>query len=162
MYQTIILNFLGFETSSSLISFALYELALNPDIQQRVRDEVRHELDENDGKITYELINRLDYLEMVANEALRKYPPAYFLNRVCNKDFQIPDTDLVIPKGTYINVNVYSLHYDSEYYPEPQRFDPERFTPENIKMRPQCSYLPFGDGPRRCIGGIFYVYIFCF
>jgi len=134
---------------------------LNPDIQSRVRDEINQAVEENDGKITYDLINRLEYLEMVTNESLRKYPPAFFLSRVCTKDFQIPETDLVIPKGTHININVYSLHCDPEYYPEPQKFDPERFSPENIKMRPQCSYIPFGEYLKLQLQ-LFEIYLFIF
>jgi cytochrome P450 family 6 len=132
------------------MTFALYELALNADIQERLREEIVLGIEENDGKLTYELLHNFKYLDMVVNETLRKYPPAFFLTRISRKDFQIPGTNLIIPANTDINVNILSLHRDPEFYPDPDRFDPERFTPENVKTRPSGTYFPFGDGPRRC------------
>lgn len=81
---------------------------------------------------------------------MRKYPGAAVVGRVCTKNYKIPDTDVVIEKGTLIYVPVMELHYDSRYYPDPQKFDPERFAPDSkINLSP---YLPMGDGPRICIG----------
>lgn len=134
----------GFETSSSLLTFLLYEMALNPDIQDRLRDEIKSALDDNDGKLTYDVLSELKYLDMVINETLRKYPPVFFLTRKSNKDFVIPETKLIIPKGTHINIPVFSLHRDPEYYPDPEKYDPERFTPENIKTRQPCTFMAFG------------------
>ncbi|KAG5669752.1 hypothetical protein PVAND_000046 [Polypedilum vanderplanki] len=131
--------------------FTIYELALNSDIQDRLREEIITGIEENDGQLTYELLSEFKYLDMVINESLRKFPPAFFLTRVCRKDFQIPGTNMIIPKNTDINVNIYSIHRDPEYYPEPEVFDPERFTPENIKLRPPATFIPFGLGPRKCI-----------
>ncbi|CAO1432966.1 unnamed protein product [Diamesa hyperborea] len=142
----------GFETSSSLLTFLLYEMALNPDIQDRLRDEIKSALDDNDGKLTYDVLSELKYLDMVINETLRKYPPVFFLTRKSNKDFVIPETKLIIPKGTHINIPVYSLHRDPEYYPDSEKYDPERFTPENIKTRQPFTFMAFGEGPRVCIG----------
>lgn len=142
----------GFETSSTLITFTMYELALNPDIQSRLREEVVAGVDENDGKVTYDMIFGFKYLEMVINEVLRKYPPIPMHMRKCTKDYEIPETNLVIPKDTTIVLPFYSLHHDPEYYPDPEKFDPERFTPEAVKARKPYTYLPFGDGPRNCIG----------
>lgn len=142
----------GFETSSTLTQFTLYELALNPDIQERLRDEIRSEADENNGKVTYDMLFGMKYLEMVFNESLRKYPPIPNTARQSVKDYKIPGTDLTIPAGTNIEIPIYSLHHDPEYYPEPSKFDPERFSPENSKDRHQFTFLPFGEGPRNCIG----------
>lgn len=64
----------------------------------------------------------------------------------------MPNSDLVIEKGTPVFIPVYAIHHDADIYPEPTIFDPDRFTPENIKARPAYSFLPFGDGPRNCIG----------
>lgn len=94
------------------------------------------------------------YLDMVVNESLRKYPPAFIMRR-CTKDFSIPDSDLIIPEGTQININVFSFHRDPNYFPMPEKFDPERFSPENVTRIIPFTYLPFGDGPRKCIGGRF-------
>ena len=142
----------GFETSSTLITFTLFELAINPDIQDQLREEIKSGLEENDGKLTYDLLFGFKYLDMVVNESLRKYPPISSLARKSVKDYKIAGTDLVIPKGTTIEMPTYSLHHDPEYYPEPSKFDPERFSPENEKSRVPFTFLPFGDGPRNCIG----------
>lgn len=134
----------GFETSSTLMTFTMYELALNPDIQETLRDEIMQKLDENDGKLTYDMLFGFEYLDMVINESLRKYPPIPGGVRKCTKEFKIPNSDLVIPKGTSVEIATYSLHHDPEYYPDPEKFDPERFSKENSKYRNPFTYLPFG------------------
>lgn len=80
------------------------------------------------------------------------HSPAGGLGRVCNKEYHIPGTDIILEKGTTILVSVHGLHHDEEFYPEPHKFDPERFNEENKSKRPPCSFLAFGDGPRSCIG----------
>lgn len=64
----------------------------------------------------------------------------------------MPGTDFILPKGTQVSIAVAGIHHDPEYYPDPEKFDPERFSEENKNKRPACTYLPFGDGPRICIG----------
>lgn len=143
----------GFETSSALISFTAYELARNPTIQERLREEIKNAIDENDGKLTYEMIFGLKYLDQVFNESLRKYPPIPNVARRTTKDYSIPGTELLILKGTDVFVPTYSLHHDPEYYPEPEKFDPERFAPENdVRTLHPFTFLPFGEGPRNCMG----------
>ncbi|XP_046422449.1 uncharacterized protein LOC124180747 [Neodiprion fabricii] len=142
----------GFETSSSTLSFALYELALHPDIQSKLREEITSALANNGGKITYEMVLSLEYLDQVVSETLRKYPSVPFLDRVANTDYKLPESGLVIERGTPVYISLLGLHYDPEYYPEPDKFDPERFTEANKAKRPAFTYLPFGDGPRNCIG----------
>lgn len=85
---------------------------------------------------------------------MRKYPAVPVLFRKCTKTYRIPDTDLVIEKETPIFVSVWGMHSDPEYFPEPEKFIPERFDKAKIQARPEYSYLPFGDGPRICIGKI--------
>lgn len=72
--------------------------------------------------------------------------------RVTTKPYKLPDSETVLPKGTRIFFPIYSLHYDPEYFPDPDKFEPERFSPENRGKIKPCSYLPFGEGPRMCIG----------
>jgi len=72
--------------------------------------------------------------------------------RLANEDYKVPGTQQIIEKGTTIIIPVHSIHHDPEIYPDPKRFDPSRFEPEAIKTRHQYAYLPFGDGPRNCIG----------
>ena len=142
----------GSETSSILITFTCYELALNSDIQQRLRDEINAGLEENNGKMTNEMLHGFKYLDMVVNESLRKYPPIPGSLRKCTKDYEIPGTSLMVSKGTTIQLMSFSLHRDPEYYPDPEKFDPERFNDENSKARNPFTFLPFGEGPRNCIG----------
>nr|CAD7462943.1 unnamed protein product [Timema tahoe] len=142
----------GFETSSTTISCCLHELAVNPDIQERLRKEVDKVLIKHGGKITYEALQDLKYMDAVVDETLRKYPPVGNLNRVCTKAYKIPDTHVNIDKDTKLIIPVYAIHHDPKYYPDPEKFDPSRFTENNIKSRPHFSYLPFGEGPRVCIG----------
>lgn len=71
---------------------------------------------------------------------------------MANKDYKVPDSDLVIEKGTTVMISTMGLHMDEKYYPDPEKFDPDRFTEEEKATRPNYTYLPFGDGPRLCIG----------
>lgn len=142
----------GFETSSTTTAFALYELALQPDIQNTLRKEIVEALDQSGEKITYDTIMSLPYLDMVISEILRMYPPLGYINRMPNKTYKVPNHDLVIEKGTPVYFPMLGLHYDSEYFPNPNKFDPERFSEENKRNIPSCVYFPFGEGPHACIG----------
>lgn len=84
-------------------------------------------------------------------EVLRKYPAVPNLQRMCNTDYELPGGK-VLEKGTVVFVSVIGLHKDPEYFPDPEKFDPERFNEENIKYILPYTYLPFGEGPRNCIG----------
>ncbi|XP_044260375.1 cytochrome P450 6A1-like [Tribolium madens] len=142
----------GFETSSTTMTFALYELAKNQEIQSRVREEIGAVLKKYDGKITYEAIHDMKYMNQVIDETLRKYPATTVITRTCVRDYGIPDQDVIIPKGTSVLIPVLGIHHDEEYYPNPEKFDPERFTQENKAARHHYAHLPFGEGPRICIG----------
>ncbi|GJQ82012.1 Cyp6a9 [Trypoxylus dichotomus] len=150
--QAFVFFIAGFETSSTLMSFALFELSQNEDVQDRLRNEVREVLDRNNGELTYEAIWNMNYLDMVINETLRKYPPLPILTRECTKDYQVPNTDIIIHKKDAVFIPIKGIHYDPEYYPDPDKFDPTRFTEENKNKRHPFSFLPFGEGPRICIG----------
>lgn len=76
------------------------------------------------------------------------------MQRRCEQNYNVPGTDLVLEKGALVHIPVLALQRDPEYFPNPDEFDPERFSPENKRNIPQCSYMPFGDGPRICIGEI--------
>ena len=150
--EAFVIFFGGFETSSSLMTFLLYELALNEDIQDRLREEIISGIDENDGKLTYDMLFGFKYLDMVVNEGLRKYPPIPCTMRKTNKEYLIPGTKLVIPEGVVIPINSFSFQRDPEYFPDPLKFDPERFNEENIKNIKPFTNIPFGEGPRICLG----------
>jgi cytochrome P450 len=85
-------------------------------------------------------------------ETLRKHPPAPILNRECTKNYKIPGTDIFLEKGISTIIPTLGLHHDPKYYPDPERFDPERFSEEEKAKRHHYVYLPFGEGPRICIG----------
>jgi cytochrome P450 family 6 len=85
-------------------------------------------------------------------ETLRKHPPASNITRIVTQPYTIPDTSAKLEKGVRVVIPVYAIHHDPRYYPEPDRFDPERFSDEAKSSRPHFTYLPFGEGPRNCIG----------
>lgn len=158
------------------MQFTLYELALNQNIQTKVREEIKRVIAKHNGELTYEGMMEMEYLgrviegnnyyfiikifESTSNnrllifilETLRKYPPGFILSRVCTKDYKVPDSDLVINKGTPIIIPAYGLHMDGRYWPDPDKFDPDRFTEDQKSTRHNYTYLPFGEGPRVCIG----------
>ncbi|KAL3280179.1 hypothetical protein HHI36_017679 [Cryptolaemus montrouzieri] len=150
--QAFIFFIAGFETSSSAMSFCLYELATNKDIQDKVREEILQTLKAHGNKLNYDAVGEMKYLDKVLSETLRKYPPLSSLYRSCTKDYQIPGTDIVLRKGMRVMIPTYGIHHDPEYYPDPDKFDPERFSDENREKIPDFAYLPFGIGPRICIG----------
>lgn len=152
----------GFETSSSLLSYTLYELAQNATIQQRARKEIQTVLARHNDQLTYEALLEMTYIEQILKESLRKYPPIAGLNRRCTEKYTFADRNITIDVNTVVLVPVYAIHHDPEYYPEPERFDPERFTAEAEQSRPHEAFLPFGAGPRNCIGLRFGMMKACF
>lgn len=83
---------------------------------------------------------------------MRKYPPVQALARVCTKPYTIPGTSVQLDVGTALLIPVYAIQHDEKYYPNPEQFDPYRFNKENINQRQSGTYMPFGDGPRICLG----------
>uniref|UniRef100_A0A1Q3FIT7 Putative cytochrome p450 n=1 Tax=Culex tarsalis TaxID=7177 RepID=A0A1Q3FIT7_CULTA len=142
----------GFETSSTALTFALFDLANNPEIQEKTRNEITAVLKRHDGKITYEAIKDMTYLEQVVNETLRMHPPVPFIARNANHAYRLTNPDVTLEADTMVMVPVYAIHSDPDIYPNPSRFDPDRFTPEAVQARHSHAFLPFGDGPRNCIG----------
>ncbi|XP_038676066.1 cytochrome P450 3A21-like [Scyliorhinus canicula] len=139
----------GYDTSSSTLSFAAYHLAMHPDVQKKLQQEI-DEAFPNKAPPTYDGVMQLEYMEMVISETLRLFPAAPRIDRVCKKDVQL--NGITVPKGTVVMVPAYVLHRDPEYWPEPEEFRPERFSKENRESRDPCIFLPFGMGPRNCIG----------
>ncbi|XP_018302071.1 cytochrome P450 9e2-like [Mycetomoellerius zeteki] len=158
--QAFIFFFGGFDTVSSLMCFTVHEIAVNPDVQAKLRDEVDDALKTNNGDLTYEVLNGMQYLDAVINEALRKWPIAAFLDRINVEDFELPpalpgDKPFLLKKGMNVWFPVYGLHRDPEYFEKPDEFYPERFLDENKKDINSAAYIPFGLGPRMCIGNRF-------
>ncbi|EFN63655.1 Cytochrome P450 9e2 [Camponotus floridanus] len=159
--QAFIFFFGGFESSSVLMCFAAHEIAVNQDIQKRLHNEIDEVLEKTNGQGSYEAINSMEYLDAVINEALRMYPAGLALDRLCLKDFELPPTlpgmkSFTLKKGHAIWIPIYGLHHDPQYFKEPGKFDPERSLGERKKESLNCgAYLPFGLGPRMCIGDRF-------
>lgn len=152
--QSFVFLIAGFETSSTTMSYCLYELARNPEYQKRVQQEIADVLAKHNGEITYESVSEMHLLENCIDETLRMYPPLLILNRECTKDWKIPGTDTTIRKGVQVAIPAFALQRDEKYYPNPNQFVPERFNAENSagKSFVDRPYMPFGEGPRLCIG----------
>ncbi|XP_013192856.2 cytochrome P450 6B7 [Amyelois transitella] len=150
--QALVFYAAGFETSSATMSFMIHELALHQDIQNKVYDEICSVTAKHNGKINYDCIKEMTYLEMVFDETLRKHSVAGLLIRKSLTDYTLPGVNVSISKGTPVLISVSGLHWDDQYYKNPEVFDPENFSAERKIARPPCTYLPFGDGPRNCIG----------
>lgn len=144
--QTFLFFFAGFETSSSTMAFAAYELALNEELQDRARTEIRDVLSRHGGVFTYEACLELKFLDQVIHETLRKYPVSPLLRRKVAKPYQIPATGIVLEEGMAVWTSVMGIHHNPEIYPEPEKFDPSRFTKANIASRHPYAYLPFAHG----------------
>ncbi|KAJ8704725.1 hypothetical protein PYW07_011913 [Mythimna separata] len=142
----------GFETSSSATSFTLHELAYNQDVQKKVQEEVDRVLAKHDGKLSYDSIKEMTYLEMVFKEGLRKFPSLGFLLRQCTRPFTFPELNISIDENIRVMIPLQSLHNDPKYFPNPEEFRPDRFDPEAYDNSNKYFYLPFGAGPRACIG----------
>lgn len=141
----------GHDTSTALLAWALYLLAQDCDVQIRARDEVDALL----GKRAPELgdMGQLNFLDQVIKEALRLYPPIHLGSRIAAQDFEFDE--FVIPAGTRVLYSIYLSHRHPDFWENPHRFDPDRFAPEVARQRPPYLYLPFGGGPRNCIGTAF-------
>ncbi|KAJ9587972.1 hypothetical protein L9F63_018601, partial [Diploptera punctata] len=142
----------GFESNASTTSFTLYHLAMKPHIQDKLRAEIQDTLSKNNGQVTYDVVRTMPYLHMVVSETIRKYPPLSILDRVANVDYKIPGTDIVLEKGTPIYIPLLGIHNDPKVWDNPEDYDPERFNEKNKRGRHPFMYLPFGEGPKFCIG----------
>ncbi|XP_017019071.1 probable cytochrome P450 6a20 [Drosophila kikkawai] len=150
--QAFIFFVAGFETSSTTMAFALFELACNQDIQDKLRAEIDGVLKKHNGKLDYDSLRELTYLEKVIDESLRKHPAVGQLNRVTTQRYEHSNPKYSLEPGTGVIVPTLGIHHDPEFYPEPEKFIPERFDEDQVRQRPACTFLPFGDGPRNCIG----------
>lgn len=156
--QCLIFFIAGFEAISSQMSFMCYELASNPDIQQKLYEEIKETKKLLKGKpLTYDTLQQMKYMDMVTSEALRMWSgPA--TDRKCVRDYVLDDGagwKFPIETGTCVMIPSYAIHRDPKYYPNPDRFDPERFSEERRADINMTMYLPFGAGPRNCIGSRF-------
>ncbi|KAG8174241.1 hypothetical protein JTE90_025806 [Oedothorax gibbosus] len=131
--QCVIFFIAGYDTTASTLSLASYFLALNPDVQEKVRTEVDEALKESDGELTY--VKSMKYLDNIISETLRLYPPIHRLERSADTDYKLKNTEITLRKGMLVSVPIYGMHRDPNFYPDPEKFDPDRFTPEEKAKR---------------------------
>ncbi|CAH4036124.1 unnamed protein product [Pieris brassicae] len=145
----------GFETSSTVMGYAMHQLAYHPEIQIEVQQEIDEILAKNDNKLCYQSLSEMNLLEQVTKEALRLFPPGAALGRICTKDFVIPELNIQIEAGTTVGIPVYGIQTDPQFFENPLKFNPKRFSHEASQNRHKYVFLPFGEGPRKCIGARF-------
>jgi cytochrome P450 len=138
----------GHETSSNALSWLLYLLSSRPDCLEQMRQEFDAVL--GDAPLSHGDVPKFIYVTQVIQEALRLYPPFWMVDREAIADDRVGDT--VIPAGSMVIVHVYGAHHAEKHWPNPETFDTDRFIKGNEKLRKPFTYLPFGGGPRGCIG----------
>lgn len=146
----------GHETTANALTFTLHLLGRNPEVQQRVFDEITEIESQTDDIV--EQLQKMTYTNAVLNESMRLYPPAWITDRQNVADDTLASYH--IKKGTLIGVSFYELHRNPKYWENPEEFNPERFLGEQKKQSMQYFY-PFGAGPRMCIGAGFAIYEMC-
>ncbi|XP_060078656.1 cytochrome P450 3A8-like [Ylistrum balloti] len=138
----------AYETTGSCLQYIAYELALNQHVQNKLKNEIKDVVGQ--AEPNYNHLQDLKYTGYVINEALRKYPTLGRLSRHCSKSTTIQGVK--IPKGAAVVIPIYHIHHNPSIYPDPEDFRPERFSPESGHKVDPMLFLPFGGGPRMCIG----------
>jgi len=141
----------GHETTANALSWTFYLLSRNDAVSARLRAEIDAALG---GRTpTMQDLPRMPYALQVFKEAMRLYPPGYIVGRESLREVELGPYTL--PAKTTVFINIYGMHHRAKYFPDPEKFDPDRFTPEGEKQIARSSYIPFGGGPRICIGNQF-------
>ena len=153
----------GVATIETMLAVAVFFLAQNPDIQEKAFEEIQTVLGDRTNvpegstnlselpDITDADLMEMKYIEQIFTESSRlgAFP---FVFRTCTKDYKMPESDFVVPKGTPISIPIYGFHMDPKFYPEPEKFDPDRYSAENKSNLVAGTFMPFGQGPRMCLG----------
>ncbi len=148
--ELVVFMLAGHDTTATTLTYALWALGHHPEMQDRVRAEV---IGIGDRELTPEDVSALKYTVQVLHEALRLCPPAAATSRMAMRDIEV--NGYRIEAGTMLLVGIYALHRDPALWDHPLVFDPDRFSPQNSEGRDRWQYLPFGAGPRSCIGDHF-------
>uniref|UniRef100_U5EWR0 Putative cytochrome n=1 Tax=Corethrella appendiculata TaxID=1370023 RepID=U5EWR0_9DIPT len=146
--------FEGHDTTAAGISWTLFFLGLNADVQEKAFQELDEIFQGSDRLATMKDLNEMKYLERVIKESLRLRPPVPFFSRTTSEDEFLGK--YFVPKGTFVSINTYYLHRNEKYFPDPDKFDPDRFANDSEKYKSvekhPFAYIPFSAGPRNCIG----------
>lgn len=132
-------------------------MARNPECQAKLRLEIESKI-RDDDHVSFEDLNDLPYLDMCINESLRIFPPLLYSTKLCTADCQLMnknDQPVVVTTGCGVVIPTFAIHHDGDYFPDPEEFKPERFSEQNggvKKFSDQGVFLPFGLGPRKCLG----------
>ena len=141
----------GHETTANALTWIWYLLSQNPEAEAKLLEELHSVLDGRAPAMAD--LPKLPYTEMVVREAIRLYPPAPQFGREPNRDVCIGKYP--VSRGSLVAVNTYAMQRDERFFADPERFDPERFAKGWEERIPRYAYLPFGGGPRVCIGNGF-------
>lgn len=149
--QLLTLIIAGHDTSTALLTWVLYTVSSHPEVQTRVQDEIAAVL--GSSPPDFARVNELHYLDQVINETLRLYPPIHLGSRIAASDLEFQGW--TIPAGRRVLYSIFLTHRDERYWPQPAAFNPERFSPDQARLRRPYTFLPYGGGPRNCLGMAF-------
>lgn len=150
MAQSIVFLVAGFETTGNTLTSTAYYLATNPEVQDRLICEIDELMETREDVPLYELVQKAGYMDQVISEVLRIAGPAFLIFRECEEDTIIKG--IRFPKGCGVSIPSYVLHRDPGFWDNPLEFNPDNFSPEAKEKRDPFAFLPFGVGPRQCIG----------
>lgn len=145
----------GYETSSNTLSFVGYHLAAHQDVQEKLRLEVTDTIAKHGGELTYESLKEMTYMDQVISESQRHYAALGVMNKVCTEECVLRGSDGISYRtkpGDEIIIPVFGLHRDEKYWDDAKVFDPDRFSESRKQSIDKMTFIPFGEGPRMCVG----------
>jgi cytochrome P450 len=145
----------GYETTSTSLSFAVFQLATHSEVQDKLRNEILSVFKKYNDVITYEALKEMTYMDQVLNESQRLVPIAGFMLKTCMEEFELKGSDGLtcrVQPGTTVMIPTQGLHQDSRYWENSSVFDPDRFSPDRKHNVQKFTFLPFSEGPRMCVG----------